>query len=56
MKRDPAANSGWFPVLKIVIELAALGLATWAMTVERNPGRVLTGGTTSPEPAPPAGT
>jgi hypothetical protein len=56
MKRDPAANSGWFPVLKIVIELAALGLATWAMTAERNRGRVLTGGTTPPDAAPPAAT
>jgi hypothetical protein len=57
MKSDPAsAPKSWFPVLKIVIELAALGLATWAMTAERNRGRVLTGGTTPPDTVPPAAT
>ena len=54
MKRSPSATASWFPILKIVVELSALGLCTWAMTVERNRGRVLTGGTTAPEAAPPA--
>jgi hypothetical protein len=55
MKSDPAsAPKSWFPVFKIVIELAALGLCSWAMSAERNRGRVLTGGTTPPDAAKPA--
>jgi len=60
MKSDTAsATKSWFPIFKIVIELAALGLCSWAMSAERNRGRVLTGGTTPPavpDIAPPAAT
>jgi hypothetical protein len=56
MKSDSAsATKSWIPIFKIVIELAALGLCSWAMSVERNRGRVLTGGTTPPA-VPPAAT
>ena len=54
MKRSPGADASWFPIFKIVVELAALGLCTWAMTAERKRGRVLTGSVKPPEPAPPA--
>jgi len=55
MKRSPEkTGASWFPIFQIVIELAALGLCSWAMAQDRNRGRVLTGGTTPPAPMPDA--
>ncbi len=55
MKRRPSKVTAWLPVFQTVIELAALGLCTWAMTAARNRGRELPGGTTPPSVPPPAG-
>jgi hypothetical protein len=55
MKRSPSKVTAWLPVFQTVIELAALGLCTWAMTAARNRGRELPGGTTPPSVPPPAG-
>jgi hypothetical protein len=57
MERNPESSGAkkgglWFPVFEKVVILAALGLASWAMTQARNKGRELPGGTTPPPPAP----
>jgi hypothetical protein len=45
MKRSPGTSSAWIPLLGIVVQMAALGLCSWAMASARNRGREL--------PAPP---
>jgi hypothetical protein len=42
------------PLLGVVVQMAALGLLSWAMDSARRKGRELPGGTTPPvTPAPP---
>jgi hypothetical protein len=50
MKRD-LGSVNWMPVLGVLVQMAALGLCSWAMTSARNRGRELPGGK-DPAPAP----
>ncbi len=44
MKRD-LGQVDWMPLLGVLVQMAALGLCSWAMTAAKNRGRELPGGT-----------
>jgi hypothetical protein len=48
MKRE-LSSMNWAPLLGVLVQMAALGLCSWAMTSARNRGRELPGGK---DPAP----
>jgi hypothetical protein len=52
MKPNPG-NAKWSPLFAVIIQMAALGLCSWAMSAARNRGRELPGGTTPPAATPP---
>ncbi len=53
MKRE-SGSPAWMPLLGVVVQMAALGLLSWAMDSARRKGRELPGGTTPPAaPMPP---
>ena len=54
MKRGPG-NSAWYPLLGVIVQMAALGLCSWAMASARNRGRELSGGTSPAAPPTPPG-
>ncbi len=51
MKREPGSPT-WMPLLGAIVQMAALGLLSWAMDSARRKGRELPGGKT-PAPAAP---
>ncbi len=52
MKRSPT-NPVWVSLVGIVVQMAALGLCSWAMESARNRGRELPGSTAPPHPPEP---
>lgn len=52
MKRE-TGSATWMPLLSVVVQMAALGLLSWAMDSARRKGRELPGGTTPPAPSVP---